>query len=61
MIIFLIYRSLISQQIDFGEETGPRTVVSGLVNYVPIEKMQDKWLVGVVRRLSLSSNFVTSG
>jgi hypothetical protein len=37
------------QQIDFGEETGPRTVVSGLVNYVPIEKMQDKWLVGVVR------------
>ncbi|VDC00785.1 unnamed protein product [Peniophora sp. CBMAI 1063] len=35
------------EQIDFGEETGPRTVVSGLVNYVPIEKMQDKWLVGV--------------
>ena len=36
------------QQIDFGEETGPRTVVSGLVNYIPIEQMQDKWLVGVV-------------
>ncbi|KAI0004514.1 nucleic acid-binding protein [Russula compacta] len=35
------------EQIDFGEETGPRTVVSGLVNYVPIEQMQDKWLVGV--------------
>ncbi|KAI0034631.1 nucleic acid-binding protein [Vararia minispora EC-137] len=34
-------------QIDFGEETGARTVVSGLVNYIPIEKMQDKWLVGV--------------
>lgn len=36
------------QQIDFGEETGPRTVVSGLVNYIPIEQMQDKYLVGVV-------------
>ncbi|KAI0320201.1 nucleic acid-binding protein [Amylostereum chailletii] len=35
------------EQIDFGEETGPRTVVSGLVNYIPVEKMQDKWLVGV--------------
>ncbi|KAI0269839.1 hypothetical protein BC834DRAFT_863577 [Gloeopeniophorella convolvens] len=35
------------EQIDFGEETGPRTVVSGLVNYIPIEQMQDKWLVGV--------------
>ncbi|KAI0304418.1 nucleic acid-binding protein [Multifurca ochricompacta] len=35
------------KQIDFGEETGPRTVVSGLVNYIPIEQMQDKWLVGV--------------
>ncbi|KAI9512416.1 nucleic acid-binding protein [Russula earlei] len=35
------------EKIDFGEETGPRTVVSGLVNYVPIEHMQDKWLVGV--------------
>ncbi len=36
------------QQIDFGEETGPRTVVSGLVNYIPIEDMRDKYLVGVV-------------
>jgi len=35
------------EQIDFGEESGPRTVVSGLVNYIPIEQMQDKWLVGV--------------
>ncbi|TFY57644.1 hypothetical protein EVG20_g8462 [Dentipellis fragilis] len=35
------------EQIDFGEETGPRTVVSGLVHYIPIEQMQDKWLVGV--------------
>ncbi|KAI0283982.1 nucleic acid-binding protein [Russula aff. rugulosa BPL654] len=36
------------EQIDFGEESGPRTVVSGLVNYIPIEQMQDKWLVGVL-------------
>ncbi|KAG8954821.1 G4 quadruplex nucleic acid binding protein [Tulasnella sp. 419] len=35
------------EQIDLGEETGPRTIVSGLVNYVPIEQMQDKWLVVV--------------
>ncbi|GJE97181.1 nucleic acid-binding protein [Phanerochaete sordida] len=39
--------SLYVEQIDFGEETGPRTVVSGLVNYIPIEKMQNKTLVGV--------------
>ena len=36
-------------QIDFGEDTGPRTVVSGLVHYIPIEQMRDKYLVGVVR------------
>ncbi|KAF9267440.1 nucleic acid-binding protein [Marasmius fiardii PR-910] len=35
------------EQIDLGEETGPRTVVSGLVNYIPIEQMQNKWLVAV--------------
>ncbi|TFK91134.1 nucleic acid-binding protein [Polyporus arcularius HHB13444] len=35
------------EQIDFGEETGPRTVVSGLVHYIPIEEMRDKYLVGV--------------
>ena len=37
-----------TQQIDLGEETGPRTVVSGLVNYIPIEQMRDKYLVAVV-------------
>ncbi|KAI0335930.1 nucleic acid-binding protein [Cubamyces sp. BRFM 1775] len=35
------------EQIDFAEETGPRTVVSGLVHYIPIEDMRDKILVGV--------------
>ncbi|KAF7288574.1 hypothetical protein HMN09_01386500 [Mycena chlorophos] len=35
------------EQIDLGEETGPRTVVSGLVHYIPIEQMRDKYLVAV--------------
>ncbi|KAK7469213.1 G4 quadruplex nucleic acid binding protein [Stygiomarasmius scandens] len=39
--------SLYIEQIDLGEETGPRTVVSGLVNYIPIEQMRDKYLVAV--------------
>ncbi|TEB39733.1 nucleic acid-binding protein [Coprinellus micaceus] len=34
------------EQIDVGEET-PRTVVSGLVNYIPIEDMRDKMLITV--------------
>ena len=36
------------EQIDFAEPDGPRTVVSGLVDYIPIEEMRDKYLVGVV-------------
>jgi len=39
--------SLYVEKIDFGEESGPRTVVSGLVNYIPIEQMRDRYLVGV--------------
>ncbi|KIY46507.1 nucleic acid-binding protein [Fistulina hepatica ATCC 64428] len=39
--------SLYVEQIDLGEETGPRTVVSGLVHYIPIEEMRDKYLVAV--------------
>ncbi|KAI6122500.1 hypothetical protein EDD16DRAFT_1477244 [Pisolithus croceorrhizus] len=39
--------SLYIEQIDLGEETGPRTVVSGLVNYIPIERMRDKYLVAI--------------
>ncbi|TBU62338.1 hypothetical protein BD310DRAFT_811399 [Dichomitus squalens] len=35
------------EQIDFAEPEGPRTVVSGLVHYIPIEEMRDKYLVGV--------------
>lgn len=44
--------SLYVEQIDIGEETGPRTVVSGLVNYIPIEDMRDKILITVVRFIS---------
>ncbi|CAH0389183.1 unnamed protein product [Bemisia tabaci] len=36
--------SLYVEKIDLGEES-PRTIVSGLVNYVPIEQMQDRWVV----------------
>ena len=36
------------QQIDLGEETGPRTIVSGLVHYIPIEEMRDRYLIVVV-------------
>ncbi|KAG6816804.1 hypothetical protein H0H87_002773 [Tephrocybe sp. NHM501043] len=35
------------EQIDIGEETGPRTVVSGLVHYIPIEEMRNKILIAV--------------
>ncbi|KAL1748557.1 hypothetical protein HDZ31DRAFT_29356 [Schizophyllum fasciatum] len=35
------------EKIDIGEETGPRTVVSGLVKYIPIEQMRDRWLIAV--------------
>ena len=31
--------SLYVEQVDVGEET-PRTIISGLVKYVPIEEMQ---------------------
>lgn len=37
--------SLYVEKIDLGEETGPRTIVSGLVNFVPIEQMQDRMVV----------------
>ena len=39
--------SLYVETIDFGEETGPRTVVSGLAKYIPLEDLQGKLIVGV--------------
>lgn len=32
--------ALYVEQIDVGEAEGPRTIVSGLVKYVPLEEMQ---------------------
>ncbi|XP_053983225.1 tyrosine--tRNA ligase, cytoplasmic isoform X1 [Hylaeus volcanicus] len=37
--------SLYVEKIDLGEPTGPRTIVSGLVNYVPLEEMKDRMVV----------------
>ncbi|KAK0175782.1 hypothetical protein PV327_009504 [Microctonus hyperodae] len=37
--------SLYIEKIDVGDESGPRTIVSGLVNFVPIEEMQDRMVV----------------
>ncbi|KAJ8681572.1 hypothetical protein QAD02_017364 [Eretmocerus hayati] len=37
--------SLYIEKIDLGEDSGPRTIVSGLVNYVPIEEMKDRMVV----------------
>jgi len=37
--------SLYVEKIDLGEENGPRTIVSGLVNFVPIEQMQDRMVL----------------
>eukprot|EP01126_Amoeba_proteus_P044500 TRINITY_DN4945_c0_g2_i15.p1 TRINITY_DN4945_c0_g2~~TRINITY_DN4945_c0_g2_i15.p1 ORF type:complete len:387 (+),score=73.42 TRINITY_DN4945_c0_g2_i15:166-1326(+) len=36
--------TLYKETIDFGEEA-PRTVVSGLVKYIPIEEMRDKFVI----------------
>ncbi|KAF9206154.1 G4 quadruplex nucleic acid binding protein [Podila verticillata] len=38
--------SLYVETVDIGEAE-PRTVVSGLVKHIPIEEMQDRWLVCV--------------
>ncbi|XP_044590504.1 tyrosine--tRNA ligase, cytoplasmic isoform X1 [Cotesia glomerata] len=37
--------SLYVEKIDVGEASGPRTIVSGLVNFVPIEEMQNRMVV----------------
>jgi aminoacyl tRNA synthase complex-interacting multifunctional protein 1 len=39
--------SLYLEKVDFGEAEGPRTVLSGLVKYVPMEEMKDRWVVGI--------------
>ncbi|XP_076819056.1 tyrosine--tRNA ligase, cytoplasmic-like [Clavelina lepadiformis] len=39
--------SLYVETIDFGEESGPRTVVSGLAGFVPLEILQERLVVCV--------------
>lgn len=51
--------SLYVEQVDVGEAE-PRTIVSGLVNYMSIDEVKDKWIVVVVR-LSPCSSFLVLG
>lgn len=39
--------SLYMSTIDMGDEEGPRTVCSGLVKYIPLEEMQERYVVCV--------------
>lgn len=39
--------SLYMSTIDMGDEEGPRTVCSGLVKYIPLEDMQERFVVCV--------------
>ncbi|KAJ7248200.1 hypothetical protein O6H91_10G006300 [Diphasiastrum complanatum] len=37
--------SLYVEEVDIGESTGPRTICSGLVNYLSLEELQDRAVV----------------
>lgn len=37
--------ALYVEKIDCGDESGPRTVISGLVKHVPLEEMKDRQVV----------------
>lgn len=37
--------SLYVEKIDLGEPNGPRTIVSGLVNFVPLHEMENRMVV----------------
>ena len=39
--------SLYLEKVDFGEPDGPRTILSGLVKFVPMDQMRDRWVVGI--------------
>lgn len=39
--------SLYLEKIDFGDESGPRTVISGLAGLVPLDALQDRMVIGV--------------
>ncbi|WFD03535.1 G4 quadruplex nucleic acid binding protein [Malassezia obtusa] len=52
--------SLYLEQVDFGEPDGPRTILSGLVHYVPIEQMKDRWVVGICNLKPVSMRGIKS-
>jgi len=33
------------EKIDLGESNGPRTIVSGLVNFVPLDEMKNRLVI----------------
>lgn len=37
--------SLYVEKIDLGESNGPRTIVSGLVNFVPLNEMENRMVI----------------
>lgn len=52
--------SLYVSTIDVGDEEGPRTICSGLVNYVPLEDMQERYVVIVANLKPVSMRGIKS-
>uniref|UniRef100_A0A0L0P286 tRNA-binding domain-containing protein n=1 Tax=Candidozyma auris TaxID=498019 RepID=A0A0L0P286_CANAR len=52
--------SLYMSTIDMGDEEGPRTVCSGLVKYIPLEEMQERYVVCVANLKPVSMRGVKS-
>lgn len=46
--------------IDMGDEEGPRTVCSGLVKYIPLEDMQERYVVTIANLKPVSMRGVKS-
>lgn len=52
--------SLYMSTIDMGDAEGPRTVCSGLVKYIPLEQMQERYVVVVANLKPVSMRGVKS-
>lgn len=52
--------SLYMSTIDMGDAEGPRTVCSGLVKYIPLEEMQERYVVVVANLKPVSMRGVKS-
>lgn len=52
--------SLYMSTIDMGDEEGPRTVCSGLVKYIPLEDMQERYVVTIANLKPVSMRGVKS-